>query len=72
MDVRRSPELAEYNVVPSIAHYALVEQFEPLVHVYSRGASGDFNIRPEQNPRSGRHIRASGNRSCNRYRNADG
>ena len=33
MDVRRSPELAEYNVGPSIAHYVLVEQFEPLVHV---------------------------------------
>jgi Uma2 family endonuclease len=44
----RTIKLAEYNAVPSIAHYVLVEQSEALVHVYSRGASGDFIIRPQE------------------------
>jgi len=44
----RTVKLAEYNAVPTIAHYVLVEQSEPLVHVYSRGGTGDFIIRPEE------------------------
>ena len=44
----RTLKLADYNATPSIAHYALVEQSEPLVHVYSRGPHGDFNLRPEE------------------------
>jgi Uma2 family endonuclease len=44
----RTIKLAEYNAVPSVAHYVLVEQSEPLVHVYSRGASGDFTIGPQE------------------------
>ena len=44
----RTIKLSEYNGVPSIAHYVLVEQSEPLVHVYSRGAGGEFNIRAEE------------------------
>jgi len=42
----RTIKLADYNATPSIAHYVLVEQMEPLVHVYSRGPHGDFNLRP--------------------------
>lgn len=42
----RTVKLAEYNSVPSIAHYVLVEQAEPTVHVYSRGSTGDFVIKP--------------------------
>jgi Uma2 family endonuclease len=44
----RTIKLADYNATPSIAHYALIEQGEPLVHVYSRGQHGDFNLRPQE------------------------
>lgn len=44
----RTIKLADYNATPSIAHYVLVEQAEPLVHVYSRGPHGDFNLRPQE------------------------
>jgi Uma2 family endonuclease len=44
----RTVKLAEYNAVPSIAHYVLVEQTEPLAHVYSRAPGGDFAIRPAE------------------------
>jgi len=44
----RTVKLAEYNAVPSIKHYVLVEQSEPLVHVYTRGAHGDFFFRPQE------------------------
>jgi Uma2 family endonuclease len=44
----RTVKLAEYNAVPTIAHYVLVEQSEPLVHVYSRARTGDFIIKPEE------------------------
>ncbi len=46
--VDRTVKLAEYNAVPSIAHYVLVEQSEPLAHVYSRGPGGDFMLKPEE------------------------
>jgi Uma2 family endonuclease len=42
----RTIKLTDYNATPSIAHYVLIEQVEPLVHVYSRGPHGDFNLRP--------------------------
>jgi len=44
----RTIKLADYNATPSIAHYVLIEQDEPLAHVYSRGAHGDFNLRPAE------------------------
>ena len=44
----RTIKLADYNATPSIAHYVLIEQAEPLVHVYSRGPHGDFNLRPQE------------------------
>lgn len=44
----RTIKLADYNATPSIAHYVLVEQGEPLVHIYSRGQHGDFNLRPAE------------------------
>ncbi len=44
----RTIKLADYNATPSIAHYVLVEQRAPLVHVYSRGPHGDFNLRPQE------------------------
>jgi Uma2 family endonuclease len=44
----RTVKLAEYNAVSSIAHYVLVEQVEPLVHVYSRSTIGDFIIKPQE------------------------
>jgi Uma2 family endonuclease len=44
----RTIKLADYNATPSIAHYVLVEQSEPLVHVYSRGPHGDFNLCPQE------------------------
>lgn len=44
----RTIKLADYNATPSIAHYVLIEQGEPLVHVYSRGPHGDFNLRPQE------------------------
>ena len=44
----RAIKLADYNATPSIAHYVLIEQGEPLVHVYSRGPHGDFNLRPQE------------------------
>jgi Uma2 family endonuclease len=44
----RTTKLADYNATPSIAHYVLIEQGEPLVHVYSRGPHGDFNLRPRE------------------------
>jgi Uma2 family endonuclease len=44
----RTIKLADYNATPSIAHYVLIEQGESLVHVYSRGPHGDFNLRPQE------------------------
>ncbi len=44
----RTIKLADYNATPSIAHYVLIEQGEPLIHVYSRGPHGDFNLRPQE------------------------
>jgi len=44
----RTVKLAEYDAVPSIAHYVLVEQSEPLVHIYRRGATGDFDLNPQE------------------------
>ncbi|HTW70288.1 MAG TPA: Uma2 family endonuclease [Acetobacteraceae bacterium] len=44
----RTLKLADYNATPSIAHYVLIEQGEPLAHVYSRGPHGDFNLHPEE------------------------
>ena len=44
----RTIKLADYNATPSIAHYVLIEQSDPLVHVYSRGAHGDFNLHPQE------------------------
>jgi Uma2 family endonuclease len=44
----RTIKLADYNATPSIAHYVLVEQAALLVHVYSRGPHGDFNLRPQE------------------------
>jgi Uma2 family endonuclease len=44
----RTIKLADYNATPSIAHYVLVEQRVPIVHVYSRGPHGDFNLRPQE------------------------
>jgi Uma2 family endonuclease len=44
----RTIKLADYNATPSIAHYVLVEQGEAIVHVYSRGPHGDFNLRPQE------------------------
>jgi Uma2 family endonuclease len=44
----RTLKLADYNATPSIAHYVLIEPSEALVHVYSRGPHGDFNLRPEE------------------------
>jgi Uma2 family endonuclease len=44
----RTIKLSDYNATPSIAHYVLIEQGEPLVHIYSRGPHGDFNLRPEE------------------------
>jgi Uma2 family endonuclease len=44
----RTIKLADYNATPSIAHYGLIEQAAPLVHVYSRGPHGDFNLRPQE------------------------
>jgi len=42
----RTVKLWEYNKLPTIAHYVLVEQSEPLVYVYGRGTGGDFMLRP--------------------------
>lgn len=44
----RTIKLADYNATPSIAHYVLLEQDEAVVHVYSRGPHGDFNLRPQE------------------------
>ncbi len=44
----RTIKLADYNATASIAHYVLIEQGEPLVHVYSRGPHGDFNLHPAE------------------------
>jgi Uma2 family endonuclease len=44
----RTIKLADYNATPSIAHYVLIEQGELLVHVYSRGPHGDFNLHPQE------------------------
>ena len=44
----RTIKLADYNATPSIAHYVLIEQSVLLVHVYSRGPHGDFNLRPQE------------------------
>ncbi len=42
----RTNKLAECNAVPSIAHYVFVEQLSAVAHVYSRGPSGDFMLKP--------------------------
>jgi Uma2 family endonuclease len=39
-------KLVDYDATPSIRHYVLVSQIEPLVLVYTRGAHGSFSIRP--------------------------
>ena len=39
-------KLADYDATPTITHYVLVSQIEPLVLVYARGEHGRFNIRP--------------------------
>jgi Uma2 family endonuclease len=44
----RTIKLADYNATPSIAHYVLLEQDEPLAHIYDRGPHGDFNLRPRE------------------------
>jgi Uma2 family endonuclease len=44
----RTVKLDDYNQTPSIRHYVLIEPAEPLVHVYSRGPHGDFNLRPDE------------------------
>jgi hypothetical protein len=44
----RTIKLADYNATPSIAHYVLVEQGEPLMHVRSSGSHGDFYLRPQE------------------------
>jgi Uma2 family endonuclease len=44
----RRTRLADYNATPSIAHYVLLEQDEAVVHVYSRGSHGDFNLRAQE------------------------
>jgi len=44
----RTIKLADYNATPTIAHYVLIEQAEPLVDAYSRGPHGDFNLRPQE------------------------
>ena len=44
----RTVKLWEYNDVRTIAHYVLVEQSMPLVHIYSRHGSGDFKLRPQE------------------------
>jgi len=44
----RTIKLADYNATSSIAHYVLVEQAEALVHIYSRGPHGDFNLHPRE------------------------
>jgi Uma2 family endonuclease len=44
----RTLKLADYNATPSIAHYAMIEPSEPLVHIYHRGPHGDFNLRPQE------------------------
>ncbi len=46
--VDRTIKLADYNATASIAHYVLIEQRARLVHVYSRGPHGDFNLRPQE------------------------
>jgi len=46
--VDRTIKLAEYNAIPTIAHYVLVEQSEPVVHIYSRAATGEFMITPRE------------------------
>lgn len=44
----RTVKLADYNATPSVAHYVLIEPDEPLLHVYSRGPHGDFNLHPQE------------------------
>lgn len=44
----RTVKLADYNAPPSIAYDVLIEQGEPVVHVRSRGAHGDFTLHPEE------------------------
>ena len=44
----RTVKLWEYNELRTIAHYVLVEQSAPLLHVYSRGESGEFKLRPQE------------------------
>jgi Uma2 family endonuclease len=44
----RTIKLADYNATPSIAHYVLIEQGEPLAHVYNRGPHGDFSLHPQE------------------------
>ncbi len=44
----RTEKLADYNFTPTIAHYVLIEQAEPLVHIYDRAAHGEFALRPRK------------------------
>lgn len=44
----RTVKLGEYNERRSVAHYVLVEQSAPLVHVYSRGETGEFRLRAQE------------------------
>ena len=39
-------KLVDYDATPSIRHYVLASQIEPLVLVYTRGEHGGFDIRP--------------------------
>lgn len=43
----RTIKLGEYDSGTNVAHYVLVEESMPLVHVYSRGQFGGFIIEPE-------------------------
>lgn len=44
----RTIKLADYNATPSLARYVVIEQGELLVHLYSRGPHGDFNLCPQE------------------------
>ena len=44
----RTRKLADYNATPSIAHYVMVEQDEPLAYVYSRAHHGEFSVIPQE------------------------
>jgi len=44
----RTRKLADYNATPSITHYVLVEQDQPLVYVYGRAPHGEFSVIPRE------------------------